>query len=50
MTPNAVSACSGASRKGFLASTAFAGAAVAGGMPLLAAWGRSDRGACEGAT
>ncbi|WP_394297993.1 hypothetical protein [Streptomyces griseus] len=50
MTPNVVSACSGPSRKGFLASTAFAGAAVAGGMPLLTAWGGSDSGAHEGTT
>lgn len=35
MTPNAASARSGPSRKSFLAFTAFDGAAVADGMPLL---------------
>lgn len=40
MTPNAAS--SGPSRRSFLASTAIATAAVAGGMPLLTACGGSD--------
>ncbi|CAL9433898.1 Lipoprotein LipO [Streptomyces sp. enrichment culture] len=44
MTPNAASASSGPSRRSFLASTAVATAAVAGGMPLLAACGGSDGG------
>ncbi|MER5296118.1 Tat pathway signal sequence domain protein [Streptomyces pharetrae] len=44
MTPNAASASSGPSRRSFLASTAVATAAVAGGMPLLAACGGSDDG------
>ncbi|MFD8984547.1 extracellular solute-binding protein [Streptomyces sp. NPDC059564] len=52
MTPNA--APSGPSRRTFLASTAVATAAVAGGMPLLTACGGSDRGSDsrppEGAT
>lgn len=50
MTPNADSAPSGPSRRSFLASTAVATAAVAGGMPLLAACGGSDSGSREGAT
>ncbi|WP_146046290.1 twin-arginine translocation signal domain-containing protein, partial [Streptomyces cahuitamycinicus] len=41
MTPNAASASSGPSRRSFLASTAVATAAVAGGMPLLSACGGS---------
>ncbi|MET9435861.1 extracellular solute-binding protein [Streptomyces sp. NPDC006551] len=48
MTPNA--AFSGPSRRSFLASTAVATAAVAGGMPLLAACGGSDSESREGAT
>ncbi|CAL9544067.1 Lipoprotein LipO [Streptomyces sp. enrichment culture] len=47
MTPNAVS---GPSRRNFLASSAVAAAAVAGGMPLLAACGGSDGGSREGTT
>ncbi|MFI2435051.1 extracellular solute-binding protein [Streptomyces sp. NPDC018693] len=39
MTPNAASVSSGPSRRSFLASTAVVTAAVAGGMPLLAACG-----------
>ncbi|MGW1612432.1 extracellular solute-binding protein [Streptomyces sp. NPDC002285] len=50
MTPNADSASSGPSRRSFLASTAVATAAVAGGMPLLAACGGSDSGSREGTT
>ncbi|MFE6622906.1 extracellular solute-binding protein [Streptomyces sp. NPDC057740] len=50
MTPNADSAPSGPSRRSFLASTAVVTAAVAGGMPLLAACGGSDAGSREGAT
>ncbi|MEV6998206.1 extracellular solute-binding protein [Streptomyces sp. NPDC093982] len=50
MTPNADSASFGTSRRSFLASTAVATAAVAGGMPLLAACGGSDSGSREGAT
>ncbi|WP_020122690.1 extracellular solute-binding protein [Streptomyces canus] len=53
MTPNAAapsSGPSGPSRRSFLASTAVATAAVAGGMPLLAACGGSDSGEREGAT
>jgi putative aldouronate transport system substrate-binding protein len=50
MTPNAASASSGPSRRSFLASTAVATAAVAGGMPLLAACGGSDSGSKEGTT
>ncbi|MFD3730877.1 extracellular solute-binding protein [Streptomyces sp. NPDC058632] len=49
MTPNA-STSSGRSRRSFLASTAVATAAVAGGMPLLAACGGSDGGSREGTT
>ncbi|MCX2923942.1 extracellular solute-binding protein [Streptomyces sp. NEAU-W12] len=49
MTPNA-STSSGPSRRSFLASTAVATAAVAGGMPLLAACGGSDGGSREGTT
>src|SRR3982074_3177482 len=48
MTPN--SATSAPSRRSFLASTAVAAAAVAGGMPLLAACGGSDAGRKEGTT
>lgn len=40
----------GPSRRSFLASTAVATAAVAGGMPLLAACGGSDNGSREGTT
>ncbi|MER5210818.1 extracellular solute-binding protein [Streptomyces sp. NPDC002838] len=50
MTPNAASASSGPSRRSFLASTAVATAAVAGGMPLLSACGGSDSGGREGTT
>jgi putative aldouronate transport system substrate-binding protein len=49
MTPNAASP-SGPSRRSFLASTAVATAAVAGGMPLLAACGGSDSGSRGGTT
>ncbi|KJK35248.1 Tat pathway signal sequence domain protein [Streptomyces variegatus] len=48
MTPNAAS--SGPSRRSFLASSAIATAAVAGGMPLLTACGGSDSGSREGTT
>lgn len=41
MTPNAASTCCGPNRRGFLASAAFATAAVTGGIPLLTARGRS---------
>ncbi len=47
MTPNAGS---GPSRRSFLASTAVATAAVAGGVPLLSACGGSDGGSREGTT
>ncbi|WP_225635619.1 extracellular solute-binding protein [Streptomyces solaniscabiei] len=47
MTPNAAS---GPSRRKFLASTAVAAAAVAGGMPLLSACGGSDGGSRDGTT
>ncbi|MER6424269.1 extracellular solute-binding protein [Streptomyces sp. NPDC001137] len=50
MTPNAAFASSGPSRRSFLASTAVATAAMAGGMPLLSACGGSDSGKREGAT
>ncbi|MFJ8469518.1 extracellular solute-binding protein [Streptomyces swartbergensis] len=50
MTPNAASASSGPSRRSFLASTAVATAAVAGGMPLLAACRGSQEGRKEGTT
>jgi putative aldouronate transport system substrate-binding protein len=50
MTPNAASASSGPSRRSFLASTAVATAAVAGGMPLLAACGGSESGSRDGTT
>ncbi|MEV5847345.1 MULTISPECIES: extracellular solute-binding protein [unclassified Streptomyces] len=50
MTPNAASAPSGPSRRTFLASTAVATAAVAGGMPLLAACGASDTGSGGGSS
>ncbi|GGX20136.1 lipoprotein [Streptomyces malachitofuscus] len=49
MTPNA-SHSSGPSRRSFLASTAVATAAVAGGMPLLAACGGEREGRKEGTT
>ncbi|MEV6962386.1 extracellular solute-binding protein [Streptomyces sp. NPDC051207] len=48
MTPNAASTPT--SRRSFLASTAVATAAVAGGMPLLAACGGSGGGSREGTT
>ncbi|MER6077883.1 extracellular solute-binding protein [Streptomyces sp. NPDC001833] len=50
MTPNAASTSSGPSRRSFLASTAVATAAVAGGMPLLTACGGSDSRSGEGTT
>ncbi|MFF8034348.1 MULTISPECIES: extracellular solute-binding protein [unclassified Streptomyces] len=50
MTPNAASTSSGPSRRSFLASTAVATAAVAGGMPLLAACGGSEGGSRDGTT
>ncbi|MCI3277841.1 extracellular solute-binding protein [Streptomyces cylindrosporus] len=53
MTPNAASASSGSSgpsRRSFLASTAVASVAVAGGMPLLAACGSSDSDSRGGTT
>ncbi|MDW6057522.1 extracellular solute-binding protein [Streptomyces sp. FXJ1.4098] len=50
MTSNAASISSGPSRRSFLASTAVATAAVAGGMPLLAACGGSDGKSREGTT
>ncbi|MFE4050688.1 extracellular solute-binding protein [Streptomyces sp. YIM B13518] len=50
MTPNAAPHSSGPSRRSFLASTAVATAAVAGGMPLLAACGGSDGGSRDGTT
>jgi len=53
MTPNAASPASGSSgpsRRTFLASTAVATAAVAGGMPLLAACGGSESGSGGGTT
>ncbi|MGW1783639.1 extracellular solute-binding protein [Streptomyces sp. NPDC002143] len=50
MTPNAASASSGPSRRSFLASTAVATAAVAGGMPLLSACGGTDSGSRDGTT
>ncbi|MEU7467988.1 extracellular solute-binding protein [Streptomyces sp. NPDC044984] len=50
MTPNAAPTSSGPSRRSFLASTAVATAAVAGGMPLLAACGGSDGGSRDGTT
>ncbi|MFE5812889.1 extracellular solute-binding protein [Streptomyces sp. NPDC056479] len=50
MTPNVASISSGPSRRSFLASTAVATAAVAGGMPLLTACGGSDSESREGAT
>ncbi|MBD0839812.1 extracellular solute-binding protein [Streptomyces sp. TRM68416] len=50
MTPNAASTSAGPSRRSFLASTAVATAAVAGGIPLLSACGGSDSGTREGAT
>ncbi|MFF0112060.1 extracellular solute-binding protein [Streptomyces prasinus] len=49
MTPNA-STSSGPSRRSFLASTAVATAAVAGGMPLLAACGGADGGGSRDGT
>ncbi|MEY9485928.1 putative aldouronate transport system substrate-binding protein [Streptomyces calvus] len=50
MTPNAAPTSSGPSRRSFLASSAVATAAVAGGMPLLAACGGSDGGSRDGTT
>ncbi|MGY3204353.1 extracellular solute-binding protein [Streptomyces sp. TE5632] len=50
MTPNSASTSSGPSRRSFLASTAAATAAVAGGMPLLAACGGADGGSRDGTT
>jgi putative aldouronate transport system substrate-binding protein len=51
MTPNtSASGPSASSRRSFLASTAVATVAVAGGMPLLAACGGSDSGSKEGTT
>ncbi|MZF89744.1 extracellular solute-binding protein [Streptomyces sp. SID5643] len=50
MTPNAASASPGPSRRSFLASTAVATAAVAGGTPLLAACGGSEGGSKDGTT
>jgi putative aldouronate transport system substrate-binding protein len=50
MTPNAASASSGPSRRSFLASTAVATAAVAGGMPLLSACGGGQEGTKDGTT
>ncbi|MFK0120577.1 extracellular solute-binding protein [Streptomyces sp. NPDC090994] len=50
MTPNAASATSAPSRRSFLASSAVAAAAVAGGMPLLSACGGTDSGSREGTT
>ncbi|MGP2441878.1 extracellular solute-binding protein [Streptomyces sp. JW3] len=50
MTPNAASAASAPSRRSFLASSALAAAAVAGGMPLLTACGGTDSGSREGTT
>ncbi|MFD5284986.1 extracellular solute-binding protein [Streptomyces rubrogriseus] len=47
MTPNAAS---GPSRRSFLASTAVATAAVAGGVPLLSACGGSEGGSRDGTT
>ena len=49
MTPNA-SAASAPSRRSFLASTAVAAAAVAGGVPLLSACGASDSGSGGGSS
>ncbi|MFD6285661.1 Tat pathway signal sequence domain protein [Streptomyces sp. NPDC060205] len=48
MTPN--TSAPGTGRRSFLASTAVATVAVAGGMPLLAACGGSDGGKKEGTT
>ncbi|MPY50805.1 extracellular solute-binding protein [Streptomyces acidicola] len=48
MTPN--SATSAPSRRSFLASTAVAAAAVAGGVPLLSACGGSQSGSKDGTT
>lgn len=48
MTPN--SATSAPSRRNFLASTAVAAAAVAGGVPLLSACGGSQSGSKDGTT
>src|SRR3954468_2645183 len=49
MTPNSPSA-SAPSRRGFLASSALATVAVAGGVPLLTACGGTDSKDREGAT
>lgn len=52
MTPNAAASSgpSGPSRRSFLASTAVATAAVAGGMPLLSACGGGQEGSKDGTT
>ncbi|MEU3555783.1 extracellular solute-binding protein [Streptomyces fragilis] len=50
MTPNAAPTSAGPSRRSFLASTAVVTAAVAGGMPLLAACGGEQEDRKEGAT
>ncbi|MFF8484837.1 extracellular solute-binding protein [Streptomyces antibioticus] len=54
MTPNAASSAPPASRatsrRSFLAATAVAGAAVAGGVPLLTACGGTDGGSRDGTT
>ncbi|MEW2610844.1 extracellular solute-binding protein [Streptomyces sp. NPDC047880] len=50
MTPNAAPTSSGPSRRSFLASSAAVTAAVAGGMPLLAACGGSEGGSRDGTT
>ncbi|MHC5905974.1 extracellular solute-binding protein [Streptomyces sp. S6] len=50
MTPNTASTSSGPGRRSFLASTAIATAAIAGGMPLLTACGGSGGKKEEGTT
>ncbi|MGW4821662.1 extracellular solute-binding protein [Streptomyces sp. NPDC004227] len=50
MTPNAAPASTGPSRRSFLASTAVAAAAVAGGMSLLTACDGGDSGSRGGTT
>lgn len=50
MTPNAAPAASAPSRRTFLASTAVAATAVAGGTPLLTACGGGQEGRKEGTT
>ncbi|MEV6162858.1 extracellular solute-binding protein [Streptomyces sp. NPDC052052] len=50
MTPNSSLASTAPSRRGFLASSALAAVAVAGGAPLLAACGGSGAGAKDGTT